>query len=90
MYDDQLSKSVFYKVPQTFSKNIRYKIRQTLKNWKCYSKKKWDMLIVVDEYLCGYTLFQFNVYTLNLILYTQSLCNSEMWDPVINMRVHIF
>lgn len=57
MYDDQLSKSVFYKVPQTFSKNIRYKIRQTLKNRICYSKKIWDMLIVVDEYLCGYTLF---------------------------------
>lgn len=90
MHDDQLSKSVFYKVPQTFSKNIRYKIRQTLKNWICYSKKKWDMLIVVDEYLCGYTLFQFNVSTLNLIVYTQSLCNSEMWDPVINMRDHIF
>lgn len=90
MHDDQLSKSVFYKVPQTFSKNIRYKIRQTLKNWICYSKKKWDMLIVVDEYLCGYTLFQFNVSTLNLIVYTQSLCNSEMWDPVINMRDNIF
>lgn len=90
MHDDQLSKSVFYKVPQTFSKNIRYKIRQTLRNWICYSKKKWDMLIVVDEYLCGYTLFQFNVSTLNLIVYTQSLCNSEMWDPVINMRDHIF